>query len=647
MRRRAPRKRKTDVGTVILHWVLVISLVLAALSGLRIASETPDRTWINNVDFILPRQLVWSTHMQAAIAIIAVTLAYPVYMAKARLGRRIRLDRVRLNGLLGRRQARWGAVNVALYWVLYLALGCEVLTGTLLYFDAAHSWVIGLHWGGLWLLVACTNAHVIIHFKIGGVPQLLRILRPTRLKPQAPPFDPMDLLDLLEKWEGGEASISPASIQEEPQFDRTSQFAERRSGRSGQDSDDQSENIRANRIPRPEDDVPFRQAREATRHKGPIIQSNPLLVALAATLVGTSFLLTAERQVGGTLRIAKVDAKHVPLIDGDTSDPVWRTARPVYVLTGHGSNFDGSGETLIEIRAVHDGQSVYFLFSWDDPTRSLKQLPLLKTVDGWKLLHEGYERGEEHAYNEDKFSVLFTSLEGTLAGDLTFHASAAPLPGLPRTLSGRGLHYTPNAGLFADVWQWKATSTSGGYLDDDHFGPPLEPTSAQMEGRTPYRGGFAPDPGNAGYRDNFEVEDPEAFNKVVRPLRLPKDLHAMLVAMGEIDLDANHGESNDARWTMTEDESVAYAREFDARIPVGTLVPGVIASGKHSGDRADVRCAAKWGAGRWALEVVRRIDTGSPYDVPIRSGIRMRVAAFDHTQIGHTRHVRPIVLEVE
>jgi len=34
-------------------------------------------------------------------------------------------------------------------------------------------------------------------------------------------------------------------------------------------------------------------------------------------------------------------------------------------------------------------------------------------------------------------------------------------------------------------------------------------------------------------------------------------------------------------------------------------------------------------------------------DVPIKTGVFMRVAAFDHSQIRHTRHVRPIRLEVE
>ena len=121
----------------------------------------------------------------------------------------------------------------------------------------------------------------------------------------------------------------------------------------------------------------------------------------------------------------------------------------------------------------------------------------------------------------------------------------------------------------------------------------------------------------------------------------------MTAALGQIDLDPDHGESGGARWFMLEAESVPYSTEQDRRIPVGTVIPGVIIGGDFSGDRSDIRCAARWASGHWALEAARRLDTRSQYDAPIASGTFMRVAAFDHSQIRHTRHVRPIRLEVE
>jgi hypothetical protein len=208
-------------------------------------------------------------------------------------------------------------------------------------------------------------------------------------------------------------------------------------------------------------------------------------------------------------------------------------------------------------------------------------------------------------------------------------------------------HYTAEG--YADVWQWKATSSASGWMDDTHFGPPLAPTPMQTANIVPYKGGFAPDPGTANYRDNFSVEADASgqHSRLIAPLRLPKTVAATTAALGDIDLEPNHGESDGARWFMTDQDSVPYSADADARIPLGTVIPGVILKGEFSGDRADVRCGARWASGRWALEVKRRLDTKSEFDVPIRSGVFMRVAAFDHSQIRHTRHVRPIRIEVE
>ena len=106
-----------------------------------------------------------------------------------------------------------------------------------------------------------------------------------------------------------------------------------------------------------------------------------------------------------------------------------------------------------------------------------------------------------------------------------------------------------------NIWEWKATSTNVvGFMDDDHFGPPVEATSEQLEGKFPYRGGFAVDPGTAGYKDNFEQEESNTYNKVVTPRRVPKDIATTTAALGKVDLDPNHGESDGAKWFMTEEE---------------------------------------------------------------------------------------------
>ncbi len=630
MRGRIDRGRKTDYGTVILHWLLVAALAVAIASGLRIAAEAPDRTWINLFDFALPHAAVWTEHIQAAVALVAVTIAYVVYVSLASLARRVRFDRVRLFGLFGRHEARWGAINIVLYWIFYLTLLAELATGGLLYFGYGNNAVLKIHWIGTWVILGYALLHVLTQWQLGGVPQLLRILRPGPLVPPPAPLEVADVLALLD--DAGRLPMAPRhpgeAVPAPPHDD----------GRAPSRTHPPE--------PRHRPEPPDRRA--APRRRGSVLQANPFVVATSVAIVSVTFMLTVERQTVDSLRIHRISAAELPVIDGETSDPIWRSVAPIYVVTEQGGNFDGKGETTVAIRAVHDGVWSYFLFTWDDPTRSLKQLPLMKAANGWHLLHDGYEVGDERSYNEDKFSVLLTKNDAVLAGDRTFHAGSASVPGTPRTLSGRGLHYTVEEGAFVDVWQWKATSTSpAGFMDDNHFGPPEKPTDAQLDGKAPYRGGFAGDPGTAIYQDNFGPRLPQAYDQAVIPRRLPKDFRATMAALGQIDLDPNHGESDGARWYMTDEESVPYSSVLDAQIPVGTIIPGVIMSGAYSGDRADVRCAARWAAGRWALEVVRRLDTGSRYDTPIRTGTFMRVAAFDHSQIRHTRHVRPIRLELE
>ena len=630
MSRSGTRDRKTDYGTIILHWTLVGSLVVALLSGLRIATETPGRTWVDLLDMVLPRSAVWTAHMPAAVVLVTVAAAYAIYIPLSGLAPRIRLDRLRLAGLLGNRSARWGAINLVLYWAFFATLLLQLATGGLIYFGHVGPILVSLHWLGAWAILAYAALHVLAHWRFGGAPQLMRIFRPAPLVAPPPPLDPVELLVLLSE--------------------RTAPPAAKPAGWTSKGARVRDEVAPLPRPPRrPKGEQP-EQAESAgpPRRRGPALHANPFIVATSIAIVGTFALVAIDRHAVDMLEVRRIDAAEAPVLDGDTSDPVWRSAPPLYVATGQGGDFDGTGQTTIEIRAVHDGAQVYFLFTWDDPTRSLKQLPLIKKADGWHLLHDGYEAGDEHAYNEDKFAVLLTTMDVILAGDRTFHAGAQPIAGAPRTLSGRGLHFTTDESAYADVWEWKATSTGPwGWMDDDHFGPPLAPTEAERRGLMPYHGGFAADPGTAGYADNFSPRPPSGYDQPLKPRRLPRNVEAMLAAMRPIDLDPEHGESEDARWFLTEADSIPYSAKADAGIPVGTILPGVIVAGTFTGDRADVHCAARWAAGRWALEVTRRLDTQSKYDVPIRSGTFMRVAAFDHNQIRHTRHVRPIRLEVQ
>ena len=94
---------------------------------------------------MLPKSGIWIGHFQSALVLIFVAIAYPIYMCRAALVPRIRLDAIRLRELLHNRY-RWATVNVVLNWACYLTVLTELLTGGLLYFDRGHAIVVQIHW---------------------------------------------------------------------------------------------------------------------------------------------------------------------------------------------------------------------------------------------------------------------------------------------------------------------------------------------------------------------------------------------------------------------------------------------------------------------------------------------------------------------
>ena len=312
--------------------------------------------------------------------------------------------------------------------------------------------------------------------------------------------------------------------------------------------------------------------------------------------------------------------------------------------TQQGANLGGTGESLVEVRAVHDGQKIYLAVRWEDPTRSLRRTPLIKREDGWHHLASRVDLADVQDFYEDKLAIGFSRSPTFGSGESTY-LGTNPLPGKPVPIHGLGYHYTAPGNLM-DVWQWKASR--GGHLgrvDDQYFDVPREPTPNEAAGKERYQAGYWNDPGKAFYSYNYVGEPPGGYRGPVKVKRLPKDWKATLAALGKFDLDPNSSDTEGAHWwMMTETETLPYSAEVDARIPVGTVMPGVLIEGDYEGDRADLHGAAKWKDGHWHLEVVRALKTGSKYDHDFVTdrALYMWVNVFDHTQIRHTRHARPV-----
>jgi hypothetical protein len=184
--------------------------------------------------------------------------------------------------------------------------------------------------------------------------------------------------------------------------------------------------------------------------------------------------------------------------------------------------------------------------------------------------------------------------------------------------------------------------------DDNFFGPPLPAPAETPRRRDPdsgawiprYMAGYRKDPPGtySGFEMNWEFFD----EGEILPLRLPDDPRDA-VAPTPIALAADASDTGPNRfdgWIEFNDPR-PYAAGLDD-LPVGTLLPSVLPTGRLKGDRGDIAARGTWSDGVWRLELSRALDTGSARDVAIVDGVLLWAAVFDHTQTRHAYHLRPV-----
>ncbi|MFK7967035.1 MAG: ethylbenzene dehydrogenase-related protein [Burkholderiaceae bacterium] len=359
-------------------------------------------------------------------------------------------------------------------------------------------------------------------------------------------------------------------------------------------------------------------------------------VAMLLAVVVGSAVYALDTVAVRELRV--VATQTPPQIDGNPADATWLEAPQQVITTTRGGNQPGGGVD-VGVRMMHDGERLYALYEWPDTTRSQKHLPLQKTANGWRVVQKEYGRQDEDDFYEDKFGVMLATTP-EIAGAGTSHLGPKPLKDKPSPSGGRGLHYTTD-GSNVDVWHWKSVRTGASgmnQIDDNYFGPPMEPKSDKKR----YTGGYTKDPKTGG---GFKMNWEKYTDGKVKPLRLPKDPD-VLKRLGELNLDP--AASDDGEFWLPIEDTVAYSESLDT-YPVGTVMPSVLIEGPFEGDRGDVKAVSSWQDGWWRMEVTRLLDTGSKYDTPVRADkdTYMWVAVFDHSQTRHSLHLHPLRLVLE
>jgi cytochrome b subunit of formate dehydrogenase len=386
----------------------------------------------------------------------------------------------------------------------------------------------------------------------------------------------------------------------------------------------------------------FRIFRPARLMLTQAVKPKPLLIAAGVGVLVIAGIAASDTIFQDKLVVRRVASAPDP--NKLLNDPVWSSVQPARIHTQQGINLGGTGESLVEVRAVHDGKKVYFAFRWEDPTRSVRREPLIKKEDGWHIIADNTYTDDVTTFYEDKFAVIFSTVNEFGNGGVA-HLGPKPLAEYQGSRNGRGFHYTD--GHMVDMWQWKA-SRGGlfGEIDDMYIGPPRAPTPSEVAKVNRYQAGYWGDPGDTPYTYNFKLYAPSEYTEgqPVEILRLPKDYRDINRKMGTWNPEPGGTVDDGSIWWMSLEETVPYSKEKDAEIPVGTIIPAVLITGKHEGDRYDTKAQAHWADGHWTLIVNRDLRTGSKYDQDFVPGkdLYMWVSVFDHTQTRHTRHPRPV-----
>ncbi|MGI8525747.1 MAG: cytochrome b/b6 domain-containing protein, partial [Pseudolabrys sp.] len=168
----------------------------------------------------------------------------------------------------------------------------------------------------------------------------------------------------------------------------------------------------------------FRVFRPARLIVTQAVRPKPLLIGALAGVAFIAVLAGIDWTTRDTLVVSRVAS--APKLDALLNDATWAKVRPVSILTQQGANLGNSGESTVEVRAVHDGQKIYFAFRWEDPSRSVRRLPLIKQADGWHIIGNNPFIDDVTTFYEDKFSVIFSTSAAFGSGGVA-HLGPKPL----------------------------------------------------------------------------------------------------------------------------------------------------------------------------------------------------------------------------
>lgn len=178
----APPPPRSDVGTIILHWSLTAAILVSLATGLRWSSDRDiGANFAKFIEPILPQGELWTWHFVSAIIVALCMVGYAFYLSLGRLKRRVSPRKAVVLTLPASSRLRWGAINVLLYWALFVSVVVLFVTGVLLYLGHGGI-VVDIHYITSLVVAGYIVVHVFAHYMYGGLQQWLRLFRPQKLR---------------------------------------------------------------------------------------------------------------------------------------------------------------------------------------------------------------------------------------------------------------------------------------------------------------------------------------------------------------------------------------------------------------------------------------------------------------------------------
>lgn len=179
--------KKSDLGVIMLHWMLVAALLGAVASGLCLW----DKGLQARAAFLFEPDYVGVIHIGLSAAVVAILFLYFVYLKHKNF-----LSGLTLRLRLANGAVHWKRVNVMFYWILFGVIAMETITGILLtklinqdvlarIFGIQRSPLLFLHLFLVAPILVFPIAHVAVHWLDGGHRKIFSIFRP-RVSPRRP-----------------------------------------------------------------------------------------------------------------------------------------------------------------------------------------------------------------------------------------------------------------------------------------------------------------------------------------------------------------------------------------------------------------------------------------------------------------------------